>query len=177
VEGINFLSHVTKPANSPASWLDSFHSPLLAALYLNKLRYQMKKILLSLSVFSLIACSPAAINVKPDEINQYWIAKNELSSVLTTKSLGCGVFSPEKPNNEDSPKPSALVNYTITSYGVVSKVSASDYRNGLTKKDLEPWINLMNLAALTFYDSALPSAQSIVVSEVFYLHESKKHCK
>jgi hypothetical protein len=47
----------------------------------------------------------------------------------------------------------------------------------LTEKDLEPWINLMNLAALTFYDSALPSAQPIVVSEVFYLHESKKHCK
>lgn len=137
----------------------------------------MKFLLLSLSVFSLIACAPAAINVKPDKIGNYWIAKNELSSVLTTKSLGCGVFSSEEAKNENLAKPAALVNYTITSNGVVKKVSASNYTNGLTEKELEPWINLMNLAALTYYDSALPSPQPIIVSEKFYLNKSQKHCK
>ncbi len=137
----------------------------------------MKKLFLSLSVFSLVACVPAAINVKPDEIGNYWIAKNELSSVLTTDSLGCGVFSSEQLKNDNSATPSALINYTITSNGVVQKVSASNYTNGLIEKDLKPWINLMNLAALSFYDSASTSPQPIAVSEKFYLNKSTKHCK
>lgn len=137
----------------------------------------MKSLLLLLSALILVACAPAAINVKPNEKSNYWIAKNELSSVLRTKSLGCGVFSSEETSNENSAKPTALINYTITSNGVVKKVSASNYSNGLTEKDLELWIDLMNLAALTYYDSALLSPQPIIVSENFYLNKSKKHCK
>lgn len=139
----------------------------------------MKYLLSLLSLFTLISCSsvPPAISIKPGEISNYWVAKNEMSTVIHSKKFGCGVFSSQQPETSDQSSPSALVEYTITERGAVEVLSVTDYKNGLSEKDLELWINLINLSALKTYDSALPSPQPITVSEYFYLNKSSKYCK
>ncbi|MFT4777074.1 MAG: hypothetical protein ACI9B7_001448 [Oleispira sp.] len=136
----------------------------------------IKPVLLG-TLFSLVACAPAAINVKPNDAGNYWTPKNKLSTIFTTKTFGCGLFSSEEPKNSNIDSPSALVNYTIDSNGIFEKVSASNYLDGLTEKDLKLWVNLMNFSGFSFYDSVTTSPQPIIVSERFYLKKSDKHCK
>ena len=47
-------NYITKPVNSPASWMDSFHSPLLAGVRFKVLDYSMKRLTTNLLTIMLL---------------------------------------------------------------------------------------------------------------------------
>lgn len=132
----------------------------------------MKKTLIIAGCVLISACGLKAINVKPNQVGDYWAPNNKYSTVVRSKELGCGLFLP----GDDGTKPSGLVTYTITDNGGTKDVKVTDLKNGMTKEDVSLWESMMNLGGFKQYDAVVQPAQPVIVQQRFSFQPSEKHC-